>query len=152
MSQIDLKTTFTNIYNLLIEQGGKPTAIAHQIGFTTTTQLQNVLSGKSQPSVKAIICMIENLKVNPLYLFLCQGEMFLSEENELQNLRTEHEGLLRKFHELGNNAAKLAMAVTQLERRNLELQDITVAAMKYYKEKLKSLGVEDEESKVEPIK
>jgi len=111
-----------------------------------------VLSGKSQLSVKAITSMIENLKINPLYLFLSQGEMFLSEEDELQNLRSEHEGLLRKFHELGNSAAKLAMAVTQLERRNIDLQDITVAAVEYYKEKLKSLGVEDEESKMEPMK
>jgi hypothetical protein len=145
MPQIDLKTSFTSIYNHLTSQGGKTTSIAHQIGFTTTTQLQNVLSGKSQLSVKAITGMIENLKVNPAYLFLGQGIMFLSDEDELQKLRLENEELHRKFHELADQAVKLGKYATQMDRKYGDLQDITATAIKYYKEKLKSLGISDEE-------
>ena len=143
MSKINLKTSFTKLYEHLTEEGQKPTNIAKLIGFTTTTQLQNVLSGKSQLSTQAIIGLIENLKVNPTFLFLGQGDMFLSEENELHKLRQEHEELLSKFYSLGDDAVKLGKRAMEMEKKYNALQDITTIAIKYYREKLEALGISD---------
>jgi hypothetical protein len=66
---IDLKQNFTNILNALEELGKKPTYIAREMGYTTTAQLNSVLSGESLLSTKAVIGLIENLRVNPMYLF-----------------------------------------------------------------------------------
>lgn len=145
MKEIDLRSTFTKVYDHLAKEGQKPTNIAKQIGFTTTTQLQNVLSGKSQLSTQAIIGLIENLHVNPSFLFLSQGDMFLTEENELHKLRQEREDLLRKFGKLGDDAARLGKRAMEMERKYNDLQDITTIAIKYYKEKLKAHGIQEDE-------
>jgi len=150
MNKIDLKSSFTKIYNHLVKQGQKTTNIAKQIGFTTTTQLSNVLTGKSQLSTQAIIGLIENLNVNPTFLFLSQGDMFLTNENELYKLRQEHEELLQKFHSLGDDAVKLGKRAIEMEKKYNALQDITTIAIKYYREKLEALGISDgDEPKVQ---
>ena len=130
------KASFNSTIKLIsnLKEGQKPTNIARRIGFTTTTQLQNVLSGKSQLSTQAIIGLIEHLHVNPTFLFLSQGDMFLTEENELHKLRQEHEELLQKFGRLGDDAAKLGKRAIELERKYNDLQDLTTVAIKYYKE------------------
>jgi hypothetical protein len=133
MKKIDLKTNFTNIYNHLIEKGGKPTSIAHQIGFTTTTQLQNVLSGKSQLSTQAIIGIIENLNVNPNYLFLGKGDMFLTDESEVDKLRKENMDLVAKQNNDEITILQFKEAIDKLERRNADLIDISSAAIQYHK-------------------
>ena len=75
--------------------------------------------------------------------------MFVNEESELEKLRLEHEELLRKFGKLGDDAARLGKRALEMERKYNDLQDITTIAIKYYKEKLKALGVkEDEEPKM----
>jgi hypothetical protein len=134
MSRIDLKANFTKIYNLLIEQGGKPTSIAHQIGFTTTTQLQNVLSGKSQLSTQAVIGMIANLKVSPTYLFLGEGDMFITDEQEVNKLRKANQDLVLKHNEDQITIIQFKDEIDKLEKRNADLIDMSSAALKYYKE------------------
>jgi hypothetical protein len=77
---IQLKNNFINIFKALQSKGLKKTEIAHMLGFTTTTQLHNVIEGKSMLSTKAIISSITILSVNPAYLFLGEGDMFQTNE------------------------------------------------------------------------
>ena len=152
MMKIDLKSSFEKIYDHLIGNDQKPTNIAKQIGFTTTTQLQNVLSGKSQLSTQAIIGLIENLNVNPTFLFLGKGNMFLAEEDDLQKLQREYNELLLKHGRLGDDVYKLGMKAIELEENYKNLQEISATAIKYYKEKLKALGIsEDKNSPESPV-
>ena len=66
------------IYIALLADGMKKTAIAKKIGFTTTSQLHSVLSGKGMLSSRAILSIVTTLKVSPNFLLLGTGTMFCS--------------------------------------------------------------------------
>jgi len=51
----------------------KPTQIARSIGYSTTTQLCYTIDSMSNLSTKAIQSMIENLDVNPIFIFMGKG-------------------------------------------------------------------------------
>lgn len=133
MNSIDLKQNFARILRTLEGQGMKTTNIAKSMGYTTTSQLHSIIDGDSLVSTKAIISMIENLKVNPNYLFLGKGAMFLTDEDEIEELR-------KKVHELEHNHSEAVKTVyslygiiQKLEKRNADLIDLTSAAIKYHK-------------------
>ena len=130
---VELKQNLSAILRALEERGMKTTNIAKSMGYTTTSQLHSIIDGDSLVSTKAIISMIENLKVNPNYLFLGKGAMFLTDEDEIEELR-------KKVHELEHNhseAVKTVFALNEiiqkLEKRNADLIDLTSAAIKYHK-------------------
>ncbi len=83
-----LLDNFKQIYDALLRKMPR-TNIARGMGYTTTTQLNSTLVGDSVLSTKAILAMIENLKVNPTFLFLGRGNMFLTEEDEIEQLNTQ---------------------------------------------------------------
>jgi len=143
---IDLKQNFTNILKALEEKGKKPTYIAREMGYTTTAQLNSVLSGESQLSTKAVIGLIENIRVNPMYLFLGKGEIFLSEKSEIDNLQNENRDLFIKHNEALKTIMVLSEKIKVLEKRNADLIDISSAALKYTK------GHNEEEIKTEEEK
>ena len=97
---IQLKQNLGRIIRTLEGQGMKPTKIAHSIGYTTTRQLYNSIEGQSMLSTKAIKGLIENLNVNPMYLFLGKGEMFLSDESEIETLRKENREWIQRHNEV----------------------------------------------------
>ena len=80
---IELNQNLVRIIRTLEGQGMKPTKIAHAIGYTTTRQLYNSMEGESMLSTKAVKGLISNLNVNPTYLFLGKGDMFLADEAEI---------------------------------------------------------------------
>lgn len=143
---IDLKENFTNILRALEEMGKKPTFIAREMGYTTTAQLNSVVSGESQLSTKAVIGLIENIRVNPMYLFLGKGEMFLSNKSEIDSLQNENHDLFMKHNEALKTIMVLSEKIKELEKRNADLIDISSAAIKYHK------GQKDEEIKTEEEK
>jgi len=143
---VDLKQNFTNILKALEEKGKKPTYIAREMGYTTTAQLNSVLSGESQLSTKAVIGLIENIRVNPMYLFLGKGEIFLSEKSEIDNLQNENRDLIIKHNEALKTIMVLNEKIKVLEKRNADLIDISSAALKYHK------GQNEEETKMEEEK
>ena len=133
MSAINLKQNFAKILSNLEGHGMKTTNIAKSMGYTTTSQLHSIIDGDSLVSTKAIISMIENLNVNPNYLFLGKGAMFLTDEDEIEELR-------KKVHELEHNHSEAVKTVyslygiiQKLEKRNADLIDLTSAAIKYHK-------------------
>ena len=71
----NLKINFNKVYDVL-NKNIKKTHIAHGMGYTTTTQLDNALEGNANLSTKAVVALIENFDVNPNFLFLGEGQMF----------------------------------------------------------------------------
>ena len=140
---IDLKQNFTNILKALEELGKKPTYIAREMGYTTTAQLNSVLSGESQLSTKAVIGLIENIRINPMYLFLGKGEIFLTEKSEIDNLQNINHHLFMKHNEALKTIMVLSEKIKELEKRNADLIDISSAAIKYHK------GQKEEETHTE---
>jgi hypothetical protein len=129
MSLVDLKQNFVRILKTLEEKGMKPTAIAKSIGYTTTAQLNRTLSGDSLLSTKAILGLIENLKINPTYLFLGQGEMFLTDKSELETLRKQYSELERKFFGFQDDHLKCTRDLEIAVNRYNKLIDITSIAL-----------------------
>ena len=125
------KQSFARIIRT-INEGENLTSIAKSMGYTTTTQLHHSLSDNSLPSTKAILMLIENYNVNPVYLFTGQDEMFFTEEHDPEKLRKE----LREWEQKHNEALKVIMQLNEeikkLEKQNKDLIEITTAAIKYH--------------------
>ena len=146
MATTDLKQNFARILRTIEGKGMKPTSIAKSIGYTTTTQLNSTLAGESLLSTKAILGLIENLNVNPYYLFLGKGDMFITDESEDERLKKENLELEKRLNESGQMVNDLREVIKQLEKRNADLIDLSSAAIKYHKEH------KEEETKTEENK
>jgi len=131
---IQLKENLAKIVKNLQNQGMKTTKLAHIIGFTTTTQLYNTIEGKSLLSTKAVQHLIENFNVNPFYLFLGKGDMFIPDETEIETLRRKNEEWEEKYNKIGEIVTAHIETIEILKRRNADLIDISTSAIKYYKE------------------
>lgn len=142
MSKVDLKQNFARILRTLEGKGMKPTNIAKSIGYTTTTQLNSALSGDSLLSTKAILGLIENLNINPCYLFLGKGEMFLTDESELESLQSKYSELERKFFANQDDLIKCKAELERAIYRYNNLIDITSLAL----DKAKKPKEKDEET------
>lgn len=126
---IDLTKNFKVILNNLELQGKRPTYISREMGYSTTAQLNSVVSGESQLSTKAIISLIENLNINPTFLFLGKGEVFQSGDIEiisLQNKCTEWE---KKYNALQDELFKCKAELEKAVNRYNKLIDITSIAL-----------------------
>ena len=137
MITVDLTQNFKQIYNALVNKGEKPTNIAKTIGYTTTTQLKTTIDGISQLSSKAIVNLIEKLNVNPQYLFLGKGEMFLSEsgEDELDKLHEEFDQVKLNFDKTLTEAMKLVMRNKELEKMVTSLSEMHAETLRFYQSK-----------------
>jgi hypothetical protein len=130
MATIDILKNFKVIMNNLELRGfGGPTRIASKMGYTTTTQLNSVLSGESQLSTKAIISLIENLNVNPTYLFLGKGEIFSVEDSELESLKQKSSDWERKYFDIQDELFKCKAELEKAVNRYNKLIDITSIAL-----------------------
>lgn len=127
--EIDVRQNLERVVSTLQNRDMKLTNIAKAMGYTTTTQLHHTLEGKSMLSTKAVIELIQNLNVNPLFLYTGKGEMFFSDESELDSLQKKYAELERKHGSLADDAIRLAMELKQAVDRYNKLIDITSAAM-----------------------
>src|SRR5664280_2396503 len=93
----------------------------------------SALAGESMLSTKAITALILNANVNPTYLFMGTGDMFITDENEIEKLQKENCELARKLSELVKAVFELNEMIQTLEKRNADLIDISSAAIKYHK-------------------
>jgi len=137
MITVDLTQNFNQIYNALVEKGEKPTNIAKTIGYTTTTQLKTTIDGISQLSSKAIVNLIEKLNVNPQYLFLGKGEIFLSEsvEDELVKLKEEIIKVKKDLDQTISAGANLIRRNTELEKMVANLSEMHAKTLRFYQPK-----------------
>ena len=129
MHEINLTKNFKQIFDALQRMNMNITGIAKSMGYTTSAQLHSVLNGESMLSTKAIISLIQNGNVNPTFLFLGQGEMFLSDESEVQRLRKECSEWEQKFFAIQDDLFKSQAELEKAVLRYNRLIDITSIAM-----------------------
>jgi hypothetical protein len=129
MHEINLTKNFKQIFDALQRMNMNITGIAKSMGYTTSSQLHSVLNGESMLSTKAIISLIQNGNVNPTFLFLGKGEMFLTDESEVQRLRKESSEWERKFFAIQDELFKSQAQLEQAVLRYNRLIDITSIAM-----------------------
>ena len=115
-----LAQNFAHIVQHLQNEGLGMTHIAKMIGYTSTSQLNNSLENRSMLSTKAILTMIERFNVNPIYLFLGKGEMFLTEEDE-----PEFTKLFNAYNALNKQYSDSLVTIMKLEKRNTALETLT---------------------------
>jgi hypothetical protein len=154
--EIELKENLDRIIQTLEGQGMMTTKIAHAIGYTTTRQLYNTIDGTSMLSTKAVMGLIVNLNVNPIFLFLGKGDMFLTEESEIEILRRENQELIHRHNEAVETIMALTDMIKKLEKKNDDLIEISSAALKYHKgqqegEKEKSEIMGDNSSEIQNL-
>ena len=148
---IELNQNLARIIRTLEGQGMKPTKIAHAIGYTTTRQLYNSVDGKSLLSTKAVKGLIENLNVNPIYLFLGKGEMFLSAEAEIEILRKENQEWIQRHNEAVKTVMALNEIIKKLEKRNEDLIELSSDVIKYHKEQKQEEQAKGEKDLKDPL-
>ena len=142
--ELDITKNFNHIFAAVSNRGIKRTAFAKAMGYSSTSQLSVTLEGEAMISTKAIIELIKNFNINPTYLFTGRGEIFLTEKDELDQLKTLITKLEMDKSEITKKALELADMVRLLEKRNGDLIDITALALRNYKK--------DEEKSTMPIK
>ena len=120
ITSASLAQNFGRVVRCLQDDGLGTTNIAKMIGYTSTTQLTKSIEDKSLLSTKAILTMIERLNVNPIYLFLGKGEMFLSEEDE-----PEFTKLYKSFNALNKQYNDSLETIKKLKERNSILEKMT---------------------------
>lgn len=128
--EINLSDNLRLIVNTLEKRHNmKFTHIAKAIGFTTTTQLHNAMGATTSISTKAIVGLIINLNVNPTFLFLGRGEMFLTDENELEALLKEKSEWEGKYYSIQDELLKCKAELERAVHRYNKLIDITSIAL-----------------------
>jgi len=145
MKKIDLLANFRLIYTELNSKTNL-SQITRSMGYTTSSQLHSVLNEKSQLSTKAIIALIENNNVNPSFLFLGEGEVFLSDASHESKLKKENQELTHNHNEALKTIMELTETIKKLEEKNDALIEISSAAIKYHKGQ-----TEDNDMSNEPV-
>ena len=133
MATFNLKENFNRIY-LQLSKSNNLSQIVKSMGYTSSAQLHSVLNGSSMLSTKAIIALIENYNINPAYIFMGKGEIFMTDESEIENLRKENREWIQRHGEVVETVLKLNDIIKKLEQRNADLIDLSSAAIKYHKE------------------
>ena len=145
--EFNLTRNFNDVFAAVSNKGVKRTAFAKAMGYSSTSQLAATLEGKAMISTKAIIELVRNFNVSPTFLFTGQGEIFLTEESEIENLRKENRVLTQNHDALVKTTFELNKIIQEMDKRYIDLIDITSTAIKYHKEhKDDSPDVEKKES------
>ena len=77
--------------------------------------------------------LIENLNVNPSYIFLGKGDMFITDETEMETLRRENQEWIQRHNEAVKAVLVLNEMINKLEKRNNDLIELSSSAIKYHK-------------------
>jgi hypothetical protein len=146
MATVNLKENFNRIY-LELHKTNNLSQIVKAMGYTSSAQLHSAVSGSSMLSTKAIISLIENFNINPAFLFLGSGEIFLNDEagSELEKLRKENREWIQRHGEMTETVLKLNEMIKKLEQRNADLIDLSAAAIKFHKKQKEDTPKTDEQ-------
>ena len=128
----EINNNLGRIIQAIENKGMKLTKIASEIGYTSTSQMYNTIEGRSLLSTKAILRLIENLDVDPSYIFFGKGRMFLSEETELEKLQRENHKLTQNHNEVVKTVIKLNEINKKLEQRNDDLIEISKGVLRNF--------------------
>jgi transcriptional regulator with XRE-family HTH domain len=132
--KFDITRNFNDIFTAVSNKGVKRTAFAKAMGYSSTSQLAATLEGEAMISTKAIIELVRNFNVSPTFLFTGKGEIFLTDESEIENLRKENRILIQNHDVALKTVKELYEIIKKSDQRYAELIEITSAAIKYHKE------------------
>ena len=113
---INITENINRIFDEFFARAMNISGIVKSMGYTSSSQLHNVRKGDSMLSTKAIAALIQNANVNPTYIFLGTGDMFLTEESESERLKKENLELIRKLKES-------ELLITELNERIKHLEE-----------------------------
>ncbi|MBN1181196.1 MAG: hypothetical protein JXB49_02840 [Bacteroidales bacterium] len=132
--EFNLTRNFNDIFAAVSNKGVKRTAFAKAMGYSSTSQLAATLEGEAMISTKAIIELVKNFNVSPTFLFTGQGDVFLTDESEIEKLRKENHVLTQNNDALVKTTFELNKIIQEMDKRYIDLIDITSTAIKYHKE------------------
>lgn len=132
--EFNLTRNFNDIFAAVSNKGVKRTAFAKAMSYSSTSQLAATLEGEAMISTKAIIELVRNFNVSPTFLFTGKGEIFLTDVSEIENLRKENRALTQNHDALVKTTFELKKIIQEMDKRYIDLIDITSAAIKYHKE------------------
>ena len=147
--ELDVTRNFNDIFAAVSNKGIKRTAFAKAMGYSSTAQLTATLEGEALISTKAIIELIKNFNINPTYLFIGRGEIFMTDESEIENLRKENRILTQNNDASLRTVKELYEIIKKSDQRYAELIEITSAAIKYHKEHKEDTPETEEDSSLE---
>ena len=127
--KFDITRNFNNIFTAVSNKGVKRTAFAKAMGYSSTSQLAATLEGEALISTKAIIELIKNFNVSPNFLFTGQGEIFLTDESEMEGLQKKCSDWERKYFTLQDELFKCKAELERAIYRYNKLIDITSIAL-----------------------
>jgi hypothetical protein len=141
MGTDDLKKNFISVITYLLEEEKmNVTSVVKSLGYTTTFQLNRVIDGDGLPSAKALEAIVKSRKINPHYLFLGRGDMFLSnDESETENLIKMNRDLLLENDALRDKIRDYEKIIEKKDVMNENICEMAAVSIKSLKEELKQL-------------
>lgn len=149
--EINITKNFNEIYTALVNKNMTVTGIAKAMGYTSSAQLHSAVNGESMLSTKAIISLIQNVNINPSFLFLGTGNMFMTDEDDVAILKKEKGEWIQRHNEVVKVVMNLHQMIQELQKRNDDLIDITSAALKYHQDKKEKEPAAPDDPKVDDI-
>ena len=131
--EFNLTRNFNDIFAAISNKGVKRTAFAKALGYSSTSQLAATLEGEAMISTKAIIELVRNFNVSPTFLFTGRGEIFLTDESEIENLRKENLRLSQNHDVALKTVKELYEIIKKSDQRYGELIEITSAELNIIK-------------------
>ena len=127
--EFNLTRNFNDIFAAVSNKGVKRTAFAKAMGYSSTSQLAATLEGEAMISTKAVIELVRNFNVSPTFLFTGQGEIFLTDESEMEGLQKKCSDWERKYFTLQDELFKCKAELERAIYRYNKLIDITSIAL-----------------------
>lgn len=127
--EFNLTRNFNDIFAAISNKGVKRTAFAKALGYSSTSQLAATLEGEAMISTKAIIELVRNFNVSPTFLFTGQGDIFLTDESEMEDLQKKCSDWERKYFTLQDELFKCKAELERAIYRYNKLIDITSIAL-----------------------
>ena len=127
--EFNLTRNFNDIFAAVSNKGVKRTAFAKAMGYSSTSQLAATLEGEAMISTKAIIELVRNFNVSPTFLFTGEGEIFLTDESEMEGLQKKCSDWERKYFTLQDELFKCKAELERAIYRYNKLIDITSIAL-----------------------
>ena len=147
IDEVNVNRNFKAIVNYFEEQGMSKTAFCRHVGYTSTAQINEILTSTKKPSGNVLIRMVEELNVSPMYLFYGQGEIIYNKgqnnEDQLFLSKLKIETLTDTIEELKNENAKLKQQNEDLSEMYSALLTNTSGAIKILQEKARKIRLED---------
>jgi len=147
IDEVNVNRNFKAIVNHFEEQGMSKTAFCRHVGYTSTAQINEILTTNKKPSGNVLIRMVEELNINPMYLFFGQGEIVLKEEDvaadQLFSAKLQVENLQESLEKIQSENNELKQKNEELSEMYSDLLTNTSGAIKMLQEKARKARLDE---------